>query len=69
MKSNVVLDANSALVFERSLDMLDHSIAELRCVAHNMMPEVLVKFGLTEAVKAIANRSGNRACFRSISSW
>ncbi len=52
MKSNMVLDADSALVFERSLDMLDHSISELRRVAHNMMPEVLVKFGLEEALKS-----------------
>ncbi len=52
MKSNVILDADNALVFERSLDMLDHSISELRRVAHNMMPEVLVKFGLSEAVKS-----------------
>lgn len=52
MKSNVVLDGESALVFERSLDMLDHSISELRRVAHNMMPEVLVKFGLAEALKS-----------------
>jgi signal transduction histidine kinase len=52
MKSHVILDAENALVFERSLDMLDHSIAELRRVAHNMMPEVLVKFGLEEALKS-----------------
>jgi len=52
MKSNMVLDADSALVFERSLDMLDHAISELRRVAHNMMPEVLVKFGLEEALKS-----------------
>ncbi len=52
MKSNVVLDSDSALVFERSLDMLDHSIGELRRVANNMMPEVLVKFGLSEALKS-----------------
>lgn len=52
MKTNVVLDADNALMFERSLDMLDHSIAELRRVAHNMMPEVLVKFGLNEALKS-----------------
>lgn len=38
-------------VFERSLDMLDTSIKELRRVAHNMMPEMLTKFGLNEAVK------------------
>lgn len=52
MKSNVILNADHALVFERSLDMLDHSITELRRVAHNMMPEVLVNFGLTEALKS-----------------
>jgi two-component system, NarL family, sensor kinase len=52
MKSNVILDADSMLVFERSLDMLDHSISELRRVAHNMMPEVLVRFGLSEALKS-----------------
>jgi two-component system NarL family sensor kinase len=55
MKSTVILDADSALVFERSLDMLDHSISELRRVAHNMMPEVLVKFGLSEALKSYCN--------------
>jgi two-component system, NarL family, sensor kinase len=52
MKSNVVLDAENVLVFGRSLDMLDHSISELRRVAHNMMPEVLVKFGLTKALES-----------------
>lgn len=52
MKSNVVLDAENTLAFERSLDMLDHSISELRRVAHNMMPEVLVKFGLAEALSS-----------------
>ena len=52
MKSNVILNAENALMFERSLDMLDHSISELRRVAHNMMPEVLIKFGLTEALKS-----------------
>jgi len=56
MKSHVMLDADSALVFERSLDMLDHSISELRRVAHNMMPEVLVKFGLSEALKSYCDR-------------
>jgi signal transduction histidine kinase len=52
MKSNVILDEENMLVFERSLDMLDHSIVELRRVAHNMMPEVLVRFGLSEALKS-----------------
>ena len=42
-------------VFERSLDMLDTSIKELRRVAHNMMPEMLTKFGLDEALKDYCN--------------
>ena len=42
-------------VFERSLDMIDGSIKELRRVAHNMMPEMLTKFGLDEALKEYCN--------------
>ncbi|MCK6616660.1 MAG: sensor histidine kinase [Cyclobacteriaceae bacterium] len=64
MKSNVVLDANSALLFERSLDMLDNSIAELRRVAHNMMPEVLVKFGLAEALKSYCQSVSESGVFQ-----
>lgn len=52
MKSNMLMDPDGALMFQRSLDMLDHSISELRRVAHNMMPEVLVKFGLEEGLKS-----------------
>lgn len=64
MKSTVILDADSALVFERSLDMLDHSISELRRVAHNMMPEVLVKFGLSEALKSYCDRLRESQIFK-----
>jgi signal transduction histidine kinase len=64
MKSNVVLDAESALVFERSLDMLDNSISELRRVAHNMMPEVLVKFGLQEALKSYCDSIQQSGIFK-----
>jgi signal transduction histidine kinase len=64
MKSNVILDANSAFVFERSLDMLDHSISELRRVAHNMMPEVLVKFGLSEALKSYCDHLRESQIFK-----
>jgi signal transduction histidine kinase len=52
MRSQAILDSDATLVFERALDMLDHSILELRRVAHNMMPEVLVNFGLAEAVRS-----------------
>ena len=37
------------------MDMLDSSIQEMRRVAHNMMPETLVKFGLDAALKDFCN--------------
>jgi two-component system, NarL family, sensor kinase len=51
MKDNLIVTPDNMAVFERSLDMLDTSIRELRRVAHNMMPEMLTKFGLDEALK------------------
>lgn len=51
MKENLVLSPENQNSFERSIAMLDNTITELRKVAHNLMPEVLVKFGLDEALK------------------
>ena len=50
MKENMIMDAANTAVFERSITQLDNTIAELRKVAHNLMPEALVKFGLKTAV-------------------
>ncbi len=55
MKDNLIITPENMTVFERSLDMLDTSIKELRRVAHNMMPELLTKFGLDEALKEYCN--------------
>jgi signal transduction histidine kinase len=55
MKDNLIITPDNMAVFERSLDMLDTSIKELRRVAHNMMPEILTKFGLNEALKEYCN--------------
>lgn len=55
MKGNLVLSPDNAQAFERSMDMLDSSIREMRRVAHNMMPEALVKFGLDTALKDFCN--------------
>ncbi len=55
MKDNLIITPDNMAVFERSLDMIDTSIKELRRVAHNMMPEMLVKFGLDEALKEYCN--------------
>lgn len=51
MKGNLVMTPENAQAFERSMDMLDSSIKEMRRVAHNMMPETLVKYGLDTALK------------------
>ncbi len=55
MKDNLIITPDNMAVFERSLDMIDGSIKELRRVAHNMMPEMLTKFGLDEALKEYCN--------------
>lgn len=59
MKSNLIVDHENVIVFERSLDMLDTSIQELRRVAHNMMPATLIKYGLDEALKDYCNNINN----------
>ena len=51
MKGNLILTPENARLFERSLDMLDTSIMEMRRVAHNLMPENLIKFGLDSALR------------------
>ncbi len=51
MKENLVLTPENATLFDKSLSMLDNTINDLRKVAHNLMPEALVKYGLNEAVR------------------
>ncbi|MBS1509554.1 MAG: sensor histidine kinase [Bacteroidetes bacterium] len=61
MKENLIMTPDNAQAFERSIDMLDSSIREMRRVAHNMMPEILVKYGLDTALKEFCgeiDRSG-----------
>jgi two-component system, NarL family, sensor kinase len=55
MKDNLVLTPENAILFDKSLSMLDNTIADLRKVAHNLMPEALVKFGLDEALRDFCN--------------
>lgn len=55
MKGNLIMTPDNHQAFERSMDMLDSSIKEMRRVAHNMMPEALVKFGLDTALKDFCN--------------
>lgn len=55
MKGNLIMTPENAQAFERSMDMLDSSIQEMRRVAHNLMPEALVKFGLDTALRDFCN--------------
>ena len=55
MKGNLIMTPDNTRAFERSMDMLDSSIKEMRRVAHNLMPEALVKFGLDTALKDFCN--------------
>jgi two-component system, NarL family, sensor kinase len=51
MKGNVILTEENARLFSKAFEQLDSSISEMRRVAHNMMPEALVKFGLQKALQ------------------
>ncbi len=68
IKENLVLTEENAALFDKSLRMLDNTIGDLRKVAHNLMPEALVKFGLHEALRdfcdAIESSSGIRIVFQ-----
>jgi signal transduction histidine kinase len=50
IKGTFVLDKESAKNFDNAIQGLDASVKEMRRVAHNLMPEVLVKYGLKEAI-------------------
>lgn len=50
MKGNLILTQDNGIIFDKALDKLDESISEMRRVAHNMMPEALLKLGLQQAV-------------------
>jgi signal transduction histidine kinase len=61
VKENLVMTPENQSAFDRSLEMLGSSIQELRHIAHNMMPESLLKFGLDTALRDFCtefNKSG-----------
>lgn len=69
MKGNVILSEENAETFTRSITQLDNAIAEMRRVAHNMMPEALLKFGLIDTLKnycdSVSQNSGLAVSFQS----
>jgi two-component system, NarL family, sensor kinase len=51
MKGNIILSEQNGRLFTKAFEQLDSSIGEMRRVAHNMMPEALVKLGLQQALQ------------------
>jgi two-component system, NarL family, sensor kinase len=51
MKGNLILSEEHGRIFNNALGKLDESISEMRRVAHNMMPEALMKLGLQQALQ------------------
>jgi two-component system, NarL family, sensor kinase len=58
MKGNSIITNENAEAFNHAIGLLDHSIKELRRVAHNMMPETLVHYGLKTAFEDFISRIG-----------
>ena len=50
MKGNMTIPEENVAAFNSAIDLLDTSIKELRRVAHNLMPESLMKYGLNTAL-------------------
>ena len=51
LKEIIGLNYEHSKLFDKPITQLDNTIAELRKVAHNLMPEALVKFGLHNAIQ------------------
>ena len=50
MTENSIITSENLAHFNHALDLLDTSIAEMRRVAHNLMPETLMHYGLRTAL-------------------
>lgn len=55
LKGEAVLEAIDVSRFRKALGMLDDSIHELRRVAHHMMPESLLRYGLKTSLSDFCN--------------
>ncbi len=51
IKENLIMTPESMESFQRSIHQLDQTLVELRKVSHNLMPDVLARFGLKDAVQ------------------
>jgi signal transduction histidine kinase len=58
MKGNLTIPEENVATLNTAIDLLDNSIKELRRVAHNLMPESLMKYGLNAALTDFCRSAG-----------
>ncbi|WP_051293013.1 sensor histidine kinase [Olivibacter sitiensis] len=63
MKGNLILTEENGMLFNSALNKLDESISEMRRVAHNMMPEALIRLGLEQALQDYCKNIGASGAF------
>lgn len=56
MRGNLIMSPENMRAFERSIDMLESSLREIRRVAYSMMPEVLVNGGPDMALRGLPTK-------------
>jgi signal transduction histidine kinase len=59
MQGNLTIPEENVASLNSAIELLDNSIRELRRVAHNLMPESLMKFGLNAALADFCSSTGN----------
>ncbi len=59
MQRKLIITEEDGAAFEKSVHLLDESISELRRVAHNLMPESILKFGLDGAINEFVQSMKN----------
>ncbi|MES2266698.1 MAG: sensor histidine kinase [Bacteroidota bacterium] len=52
----VLVDAHERALAEKTIAMVDESCKEVRTIAHQMMPNILLKTGLASAIKDFVNK-------------
>lgn len=64
IRGNIDLKEGEAHRYDRALDQLGQSIQELRQVTHDMMPDVLLKYGLVTALKDYCDSLNNQTTLK-----
>ncbi len=53
-------DDDTKLLYDKTIAMVDESCTEVRSISHNMMPNVLLKYGLSTAIKDFISKIDSR---------